>query len=83
MLSGSVSIALTRPTQVSSKGRKMLTVNKELRNILKNAAAQGWHFEARGSHIKGRHPNGQTTTISRTPSDGRAIKNIQRDLKIK
>lgn len=61
----------------------MLTGNKELKKLLKDAELHGWVFIRSKAHIKGRHPSGQTTTISRTPSDWRVIKNIQRDLKIR
>jgi predicted RNA binding protein YcfA (HicA-like mRNA interferase family) len=60
-----------------------LTANKDLKKLLKDAEGVGWVFTMNKAHIKGRHPNGQTTTISRTPSDWRVLKNIQRDLRIK
>lgn len=60
-----------------------LSNNKDLNSLLKSAQAQGWEFVAKNNHIKGKHPTGQTTTISRTPSDGRAFKNIMHDLRIK
>ena len=60
----------------------MLTNNKDLNKLLKSAMEQGWEFTHKNNHIKGRHPNGKTTTISRSPSDGRAIKNIEKDLRI-
>jgi len=60
----------------------MLTNNKELKKILKDAAEQGWAFsKGRGSHIKGKHPTGKTTTISVSPSDHRVLMNIQKDLR--
>ena len=60
----------------------MLTNNKELRKILKDAEEQGWAFtKSRGRHIKGKHTTGKTTTISVSPSDYRVLKNIQRDLR--
>jgi hypothetical protein len=60
-----------------------LSNNKDLNRLLKFAQGRGWEFVAKNNHIKGRHLNGQTTTISRTPSDGRAFKNIIHDLRIK
>lgn len=60
----------------------MLTSNKDLRKLLKSAEAAGWEFTHKNHHIKGKHPNGKTATISRSPSDGRAIKNIEKDLKV-
>jgi predicted RNA binding protein YcfA (HicA-like mRNA interferase family) len=61
----------------------MLTNNKELRRIIKEAEQRGWTFKrsGRGNHIKGIHPMGKTTTISISPSDGRAYLNIVKDLR--
>lgn len=61
----------------------MLTANKQLKGMLKEAEATGWVFSKNKGHIKGKHPNGQTTTISVSPSDRRVLKNIQKDLKIR
>lgn len=61
----------------------MLTNHKDLKKILREAEINGWVFEKRGTHIKGKNPNGQTATISISPSDHRALKNIQRDLKLR
>ena len=61
----------------------MLTNNKELKLLLKEAESQGWMFDRQRNHIKGKHPNGQTTTISVSPSDWRVLKNIQRDLRLR
>lgn len=60
----------------------MLTTNKVLRGILKQAETEGWAFSRHRRHIKGAHQSGRTTTISVSPSDYRGIKNIQRDLRI-
>jgi len=60
----------------------VLTNNKDLRKLLKSAEDAGWEFTHKNHHIKGKHPSGKTTTISRSPSDGRAIKNIEKDLRI-
>lgn len=60
-----------------------LTNSKDLRKVLKSAADNGWEFSAHRNHIKGKHPTGQTATISRTPSDGRALKNIMQTLRIR
>ena len=60
----------------------MLTNNKELRKILKDAEERGWEFtKSRGRHIKGKHTTGKTTTISVSPSDHRVLMNIERDLR--
>lgn len=58
----------------------MLTNSKELRKLLKEAERCGWVFTRRNKHIKGVHPSGKTTTVSASPSDGRAINNISKDL---
>lgn len=60
-----------------------LTNDRTLKDILRDAEADGWSFSKGIRHIKGKHPNGQTATISVTPSDRRAYKNIQRDLKLR
>jgi hypothetical protein len=59
-----------------------LSSNKDLNKLLKSAMERGWEFTHKNNHIKGRHISGKTTTVSRSPSDGRAIKNIERDLKV-
>lgn len=61
----------------------MLTSDKKLRKLLKEAEEDGWAFEKRKRHIFGKHPNGQTTTISVSPSDWRVLRNIQHDLKLR
>lgn len=61
----------------------MLTGDKVLREILRNAERDGWVFSRNKGHIKGKHPNGQTATISVSPSDWRVTRNIQKDLKIR
>lgn len=60
-----------------------LTNDKMLKGILKSAENLGWVFNKHKRHIKGKHPNGQTVTISVSPGDFRAIRNIQRDLKLR
>jgi len=60
----------------------MLTNNKELREVLRDAGRYGWVFSKRNKHIKGTHPSGRTATVSVSPGDGRAILNIRRDLRL-
>ena len=63
---------------------KLITSNKELRLVIKEAEGNGWAFTKTRKHIKGLHKaTGQTTTISQTPSDGRALENIKRWLRIR
>ena len=59
------------------------SVRKDLRRILERAEACGWVFKITSNHIKGTHPNGQTATIGKTPSDHRALKNIEHHLKLR
>jgi hypothetical protein len=62
----------------------MLTNNKNLRKVLRAAERIGWRFTGGGQrHIKGRHPNGQTTTMSSSPGDQRSILKVQRYLKVR
>ena len=58
----------------------MITSHKDLRKILKEAEESGWKFKLGGKHIKGSHVSGKRVTVSLTPQDGRALKNIKRDL---
>lgn len=59
----------------------MLTNNKELKKILKDAQSNGWEFQKRRGHIKGKHITGKTATISVSPSDRRVLLNIEKDLR--
>lgn len=61
----------------------MLTNNRELKKILRDAEGNGWTFEKRTRHIFGKHPNGQTATIAVSPSDRRAYQNILHYLKLR
>lgn len=57
--------------------------NKQLASLAKEAQAQGWSITpTKSSHYKWVSPAGNVVITSGTPSDGRAIKNITRDLKI-
>ena len=60
----------------------MLTTNKELRKLLKEARAHGWSFTRGRKHIKGVHVSGKTATIAATPSDWAALQNIRKDLQL-
>ena len=59
----------------------MLTTNKDLRKILKEAEHRGWGFTSTKNHIRGAHVSGRIVVISKTPSDYRVLKNITKDLK--
>jgi hypothetical protein len=61
-----------------------MTSSKELNELIKQAEAQGWTIvKTNRSHIKWLSPvtNGVVFTSS-TPSDGRALANIKRDLRV-
>lgn len=60
----------------------MLTNNKELKKLLKEAESNGWVFSKGERHIKGKHSSGKTTTISISPGDRRALMNIKKDLRV-
>lgn len=61
----------------------MFSPNKDIKKILKNASKEGWSFsKGRSGHIKGRHLNGKTTTISCTPSKFIPIK-VKKYLRVK
>ena len=60
----------------------MLTNQKDLRKVLKDAERCGWVFSRRNKHIKGVHPSGKIVSLSATPSDYRAIDNISKDLRL-
>jgi predicted RNA binding protein YcfA (HicA-like mRNA interferase family) len=58
-----------------------LTNHKELKKIIREAQDKGWRFEKRGGHIIGKHVDGvRTTTMSVSPSDVRALKNVKKYL---
>jgi hypothetical protein len=58
-----------------------LTSNKDLRSLLRDAEQNGWTFSRKRKHIKGVRADGKIVTLGTTPSDWRALKNMQRDLR--
>jgi hypothetical protein len=55
---------------------------KELKALLSLAEDQGWRVSrTNNGHYKLIAPNGKIVFTSSTPSDNRAIKNIERDLR--
>lgn len=57
--------------------------SKDLTKILQQAEEQGWVFEfTNKGHIKGKHPNGQTTTISKTLGGRHKYRTVERYLKV-
>lgn len=58
-----------------------LTADKDLRRILREAEEIGWTFTKHRRHIRGKHADGvRMTTISVSPSDYRAVRNIRKFL---
>lgn len=56
---------------------------KELQVLIKQARNQGWVVEqTKGTHYRWTSPSGVFFFSASTPSDTRALKNIQRDLKV-
>lgn len=53
-------------------------MSKQLRQIMKAAAKRGWEIvKTNGGHFKWTHPDGAIMFTAQTPSDPRAIKNIE------
>lgn len=60
-----------------------MIATKNLKKLLLLAVEQGWRVErAKNNHYKFYAPNGNIVIVSSTPSDHRAFKNIERDLRI-
>lgn len=56
---------------------------KEMNVLIKEAKKQGWEVkQTNGSHYKWVSPIGKFFFTSLTPSDHRALKNIERDLRV-
>lgn len=57
-------------------------MNKELKVLISLAIGQGWTVtQTKNNHYKWTAPNGKIVFSSSTPSDSRAIKNLERDLR--
>lgn len=57
-------------------------MKKELKTLINLAVGQGWSVSINKSgHYKWVAPNGKIVFSSSTPSDNRALKNLERDLK--
>lgn len=56
-------------------------MNKEMKELKQVVEEHGWWVEERRSgHLVIKGPDGQQVFCSATPSDHRAVRNIQRDL---
>ncbi len=49
--------------------------------VFKEAIKRGWYLHSEKNHYKWRHPKGGQVTTSKTPSDVRAFKNMDRQFK--
>jgi hypothetical protein len=60
----------------------MLTKDKDVRKLLRQAERAGWEFwPATNGHIRGRHPDSPvTTTLSCKVSDPRSLMNMKKQL---
>ena len=57
-------------------------MKKDMAQLMDTAKSQGWSIElAKGGHFKWVSPSGAVVFTSCTPSDKRAFKNIQSDLR--
>ena len=55
--------------------------DKDINRLVAEMVRSGWHFD-RGRHGKLYHPAGQGfITVPKTPSDGRSLLNIKRDIR--
>lgn len=54
---------------------------KEIRKLMRAAEKDGWRFDFSKRHIVGKHSDGiRRVTISQSPSDVHAVRNIKKDL---
>ena len=57
-------------------------MKRDLARLLKDAGKRGWSVErTRSSHWRLRHSSGAQVTTASTPSDRRALLNLQADLR--
>lgn len=60
-----------------------MSLIKEVKYLVSLAENQGWRVSmTHKNHYKLIAPNGKVVFVSSTPSDNRAIKNIERDLRV-
>lgn len=58
-----------------------LKAQREVDALVAAAVLNGWRCRSTGKHYVLRGPDGQTVTVSKTPSDFRAVRNIRADLR--
>lgn len=54
-------------------------MNREVKKLVRKYEENGWFLDRVGKHYIYKHENGGCVTISKTVSDHRAIKNIEKD----
>ena len=60
----------------------MKITNRDLRRIVRDAEARGWTCDlTRKGHLKLRHPSGAIVIAAWSPSDHRALKNLEARLR--
>lgn len=60
-----------------------MAASKEFKTLINDAKQQGWTVElTRGGHYKWVSPLGKFFFSSQTPSDNRALANLERDLRV-
>lgn len=55
--------------------------NKDLAEFVRSLVIQGWKFCRGGRHGKLTSPSGRRISVPCTPSDHRALRNFQRDIR--
>jgi len=52
---------------------------KQLKKILKEAEQRGWYLSRKARHYIYKHKKGGCVTVSKTPSEVRALRDIKHD----
>lgn len=61
-----------------------MSSNKDFRQLIKKAEAQGWQVgQTNGGHLRWVSPEGKVVFSAFSPSDRRAVHNVERELKLK
>lgn len=55
-------------------------MNKEITKLIRTAQRRGWTLEYGRTHDKLVHPSGAKVIVSKSPSDGMAPRQVQRDI---
>lgn len=60
-----------------------MSSNKDFRQLIQEAEDQGWEVsKTKGGHLRWLSPSGRVVFSAFSPSDGRALKNTIRELRI-